>query len=242
MQIGPGPGDPPCPSPPPSAEPTRLRAGDRRPGARRVCAPTPPTSSSGSTAVAFYTRAELRWLAQRAAARGRRGPPRGVSRRARRRVRRLVDRGHLPGPPVRRLPLDRRTAPATRRRSSASAGTRTGCAPRRRSTACARSACSRERIREELVLRGSVRRRLRPHRPATSRGVWADDDGVVYIAVITTRTDAARLLHRPLRAARACRSGRRPLRVPRNSSAYGLVGLHRAGQLAPVRRTRCRTA
>ena len=69
LQVGPGPGDPPCPSPPPrppERPPTRLEqaiATRRAQGLRADPAYVRQRLRSG----ALYTRAELRWLAQRSA-------------------------------------------------------------------------------------------------------------------------------------------------------------------------------
>jgi hypothetical protein len=64
LQIGPGPGDPPCPISPPSSAPTRLEqaiATRREEGLRADPAYVRKRLNSG----ALHTRAELRWLAKR---------------------------------------------------------------------------------------------------------------------------------------------------------------------------------
>ena len=143
-QVGPGPGDPPCPSPLPRApapKPTRLQQAietRRAEGLRADPAYVRQRLKSGAP----YTRAERRWLRQRAVLEFdivRTDPythEHATSTAARRsRARSQAARTSSTAGPA--------TARATSRRSNGSASTPTASAPHRRSTARARSTTSR---------------------------------------------------------------------------------------------------
>ncbi len=105
LQVGPGPDDPPCPVPA-RAPADAAGRGDRDPArGRPTRRPRLRPATAQKRRALHPSRAAVAGAAHRACARPRTRLP--VHARPRGRIRRIVDRGDVPGPPVHRLPLDR---------------------------------------------------------------------------------------------------------------------------------------
>ena len=185
-QVGPAPGDPPCPTRPPEPAPTRLEeaiAIRRAEGLRADPAYVQQRLNSG----ALYTRAELRWLAQRAALKNDRD-------RVDAYVREHADEyggSSIEGTfPARPYVVYRWTGHRARHEAALK---RLSKHPGRVRTATAQHSMREiseleERIRDDWFYEG-------PFFDGYGRtglfvdGVWADDDAVV-VKVITARADA----------------------------------------------------